>query len=773
MAIEKDELRTVLSLVGASAYSTRMMGAATATRGVGVASTQTAGGMLSLQAAMGPVTIILGAVTAAAVAAAAAIAAVGAVAAVTAKQAVEFETALVGVEAQSGYTAEEMRGVHEQILNLDSALAKADLVSALQAFAFAGFEAETALEGMGVAAQAAEAFAADAGVTAMALLKVMTAYNVEARDSAAVMDLLATSAAQGELQLEEMARFLPRVAVAASNAGTSLNDMTAAVEAYSHFAGSAELTTTYLTGLFRALANEGFALEISQRGLVAVLRDIGEETNMSRAALQELLGSAEAVDAFVGLATGDFQALETAMMHSADAAGMVAGALAIRRDSVMNALDRTKASLEAMKIRLGEVVLLWSSDYTQALAIAAKAIQIFATAQLELATETKRTSSENKANYYAMARGIVVAMGTIVDVILQTAGIIALLSAPFFQLAQAITFAIIKIKQVQLALAEFRSGGRTTDHIRALRDDVRVWKEIFHEAGGFVSMLDPISAAMEAAKPFGNWRKSAKEFTAGVLGNIDELERKAASADISANAVSIGKKFPAPSPPGSDEDAELPGVARVAAIDEYRTKLRRVYETLRAGESDRVRLAQIEVRYRELDLAAVNAIVTASARLNMEDKERAALEEKYHRSRTAHIKAETSLEVALARVAEKSARDAERAQTKRERLAERARMNAVRDYKRVADIAMRANDVVQKVIGGQMGAEASEAIQRITGQSIARGRYNLAGVRTDGSSTITLEIKAPSDMPEAQKAQMASWLRDLIREGGKQGIPLQ
>jgi TP901 family phage tail tape measure protein len=286
---------------------------------------------------------------------------------VAVKTAMKFQTELADVQTQAQYTNQEMDKISDIILRTDTALSESQMLDAIKSFAFAGWDAAGALEGMRISAMAAGAYMADAGTTASALMKTLTAFNKPASEAAYTMDVLAKAAAVGEVELEDMAHFLPRVSVTAGAAGVSLEEMAASVAAVSHYSGDARLATSSLQAMYRDLAVAGYGAQLSSEGLVATLRSIVIEAGGSRKKLTELVGSAEAVDAIIALSTGDFKSLTKAIEQMGEAAGTVAEAAAVRATTLQNSLGRVRKELTSTAIAVG-------SEYIPALESIVKSI---------------------------------------------------------------------------------------------------------------------------------------------------------------------------------------------------------------------------------------------------------------------------------------------------------------------------------------------------------------------------------------------------------------
>lgn len=418
MAVTKDELQTIMSVAGATRYQAEMAKASMATHKLGDAQDATSRRGASLGQRLGAFRQAANPYIVAIMAAVAATAAVAAAMKKASDAAREFGVSMADLDTQASFSRKEMADLESAILGTDTALTHAQLVDAIKPFAYAGWEAADAMKAWEVNARAAEAYSMDAAASGDALLKTMVAFDEPASRAAYVMDILAAAAAGGTMEFGELARYVPRVASAARGAGASLEEMAASLQAISFYAGSAEEAAGGLNVLYRSLAQTGYDSAVKQKGLLSVLRGIYAQTGGNRAKLQELLGSAEAVDAIVKLSTGDFAMLSKAMNDMAGASGTVADALGKRRDSLDNTLKRLQKSIQDVLIMGGKLVNQVARGWVDAFVQAARAVGQFmrewqermraAASETEITAETTRERARDIVIVFAgIAKGAV------------------------------------------------------------------------------------------------------------------------------------------------------------------------------------------------------------------------------------------------------------------------------------------------------------------------------------------------------------------------------
>lgn len=471
------QLVTTLRVAGQAAYNAQMGAAAASTSSVGVAANDASVDMMAmskaqqasavagqeyaasqgtaaaatqaLSTAAGKAQIVLAAHAAMLTAQVAAYGAIAAAAWTAYKRSNEFETALTNLDTQAGYTEEQMQALGNRILETNSALTPEEWAGAMAPFAYAGYQAEQAWQAAEAAARASEAYMTDTKETAGALLKTMEAYNIEAQYAAYTMDVLAQAAASGTMEMTDLARYIPRVASAGAEAGATLEEMAATLSAISFYAGSAEEATGGLRTLYRALANAGYEARIAQEGLLPVLRDVMNQTNGNRQALQEMLGSAEAVDAFLKLATGDFQKLRDAMGGMSDAAGTVNDALSGRQDSTDHAINVVVQNLERLKTIIGEIIKLQNGPWL-------KSIQVITTAMKEYFLEVKKGLEEERDNTESTRKQQIEMAKDLLEA-LRALGSVAIESARIFSIY---TYSLLKHTHIMLEMGRAYNQAR-------------------------------------------------------------------------------------------------------------------------------------------------------------------------------------------------------------------------------------------------------------------------------------------------------------------------
>jgi TP901 family phage tail tape measure protein len=484
MAMTKDELQTIMSVVGATLYQAEMAKAAAATHKLGDAQESASRKGQTLEQRWGALKKAAHPYVVAIMMAVAATAAVAAALKKASDAAREFERNMADLDTQAGFSRAEMAGLEDAILGTDTALTQAELADAIKPFAFAGWAAADAMKAWEVNARAAEAYAMDAAASGDALLKTMVAFDEPVSRAAYVMDILAAAAAGGTMEFGELARYVPRVSSAARGAGASLEEMAASLQAISFYAGSAEEAAGGLNIMYRSLAQNGYNSRIEQEGLLSVLRDIYAQTGGNRAKLQEMLGSAEAVDAIVKLSTGDFAMLSKALNDMAGASGTVADALGKRRDSLDNTLKRLQKSIADVIVMGGKLVNQVVRGWVDAFVQAARAVGQFmrewqermraAAGETEITAETIRERAHDIVIVFAeIAKGAILLGRVLVaqaSVWMGLAVVVQEVRVGYYQIIEAYRYLRWSLSPTDEHLEQWRKARAVADGARTSLD---------------------------------------------------------------------------------------------------------------------------------------------------------------------------------------------------------------------------------------------------------------------------------------------------------------
>jgi len=776
----------------------------------------------ALQASLAPVLLVLVAMAVSTAAMVAGLLAAAKAAKDLSAENIKFEKLLVDMATQSSFTSAEMQRLRDHILSVDSALSHAELVGAITPFAFAAWEAEDAFVAMVATAKAAEAYQVAAAEAGSALLKTLVAFNIEAKYSAYVMDVIAAAAAGGTMEFKELAQYIPRVASQAGAAGLKLEEMGAALQAISFYSGNAREATGLLVSLFRSLAMEGYDAEIAERGLVNVLRDLYDETGGNRAALMELLGTAEAVDAVVKFATNDFHELEKAMLAQAEAAGTVADATAKREDSLENALGKAAKAIEDVKVKGGALVNQMGGPWIRGFAMAARAVADFAGEISIEMTGAAEDTEDSQERIRAAAIQLVDAFGEIVNMTLEVSKGLALLAANNALAAANVQLLVVAYRELALYWAQ-QTG--TTREIEAAKAALQMAKD---------------ARALSLKGMVWSWKwawSGADEAKAKIAAAIAAIKAKLAEMETAEPGDS--EKPPPLDPKGAAGASAAQKAAwanELIALKQRRDARLMEYEILKAQATDAKALAQLEADHAKRMLDFGREI--ANRELWLGNKEMQGLQKKVNDLHAAAIRAELELrkvtgaetvsglqdelkllqqkkellktttqdkqkqaqmeldfllkvkdlemEIIAAKLragditqkqaeadALKIVTDLERAKNSLAAAVVDRQGKALRDYKEAAKETRAMYEAVQAVIGGQLHGQVREAIERLSGAGLGDkgGAAYIRRPEQVGRDKIVIEVRGLGVNGDQARDVVMRALMPALSTASQQGVP--
>ncbi|RYZ17171.1 MAG: phage tail tape measure protein, partial [Myxococcaceae bacterium] len=211
----------------------------------------------------------------------------------------------------------------------------------------------------------------DVRTAADGLTGVMASYGSQLRNVTQASDMMFVSAADGKTSIEELSRFIGRVAPIASQTGVSLGELLAATGALTK---NNIQTSTSMEGLRAIIASvakpsqeasklaEALGLEFSitalkARGLAGFLTEVNEKTHGSAEEMAMLFGGVEALlpaMTLTGTASADFAA---SLKHMEDSAGRTEAAFQKMASTPQFALDQLRARFSELQGEVGSDIL--------------------------------------------------------------------------------------------------------------------------------------------------------------------------------------------------------------------------------------------------------------------------------------------------------------------------------------------------------------------------------------------------------------------------------
>ena len=211
----------------------------------------------------------------------------------------------------------------------------------------------------------------DVRTAADGLTGVMASYGSQLRNVTQAADMMFVSAADGKTSIEDLSRFIGRVAPIASQTGVSLAELLAATGALTKNNIQTSTAMEGLRAIIAAVAKpshdaaklaDALGLEFSitalkAKGLAGFLQDVNEKTEGSTDEMAMLFGGVEAllpVMTLTGTASADFAA---SLKHMQDSAGRTEAAFQKMASTPQFALDQLRARFSELQGEVGGDIL--------------------------------------------------------------------------------------------------------------------------------------------------------------------------------------------------------------------------------------------------------------------------------------------------------------------------------------------------------------------------------------------------------------------------------
>jgi TP901 family phage tail tape measure protein len=301
--------------------------------------------------------------------------------------AIDFESAMRNVNSIAGLSESALAGVNDQVLALatKSGQAPVTLAEGLYQIVSSGFEAADAMTILAAAATAATAGLTTTDVAAKAITAVLNAYSLGADQAAAVSNSLFQIVNLGVVSFEELAVEIGTVLPTANALGVTLDELGAAYAVLTRAGVSAAESTTQIDAVMRsfikpteamqaAIEAAGFAsgeAMIASLGFGGALEWLATVVDGSSEKANELAGDVRAVRGLLGLTANageDYAAMLVAMSGAQADGGATAKVLAEQQKSVAFQMQRAKAAIQVVAIRLGSIFLPAVAKGAQAVA---------------------------------------------------------------------------------------------------------------------------------------------------------------------------------------------------------------------------------------------------------------------------------------------------------------------------------------------------------------------------------------------------------------------
>ncbi|MEB8101058.1 phage tail tape measure protein [Staphylococcus xylosus] len=172
------------------------------------------------------------------------------------KKSADFEQQMSRVGAVSQASGSDLKVMSAQAVDLGAKTSKSasEVAEGMNELAQLGFSAKQVMSAMPGVISAAEASGADMATTAQVMASSMNAFNIKAKDSGHVADMLATAANDSAADIEYMGEALKYAGTPAHSLGVTMEDTSAAIEVMSNSGLKGEQAGTVLRASFIRLA---------------------------------------------------------------------------------------------------------------------------------------------------------------------------------------------------------------------------------------------------------------------------------------------------------------------------------------------------------------------------------------------------------------------------------------------------------------------------------------------------------------------------------------
>ncbi len=285
----------------------------------------------------------------------------------------EFNLAMAEVATIMRLSADEMKGVNEQLLTLSKETGKApvELTRGLYQTVSAGVEAGKAMEFLEQATRAAIGGVAEVKEAVDLSTSVLDAYGMATEEVGRIHDIAFKTIEKGKTTYSELAASMGTVLPFASQLDISLEDLFAATAALTKGGIETATATTYLKGVLSAVISPsakaaetaedleiGFnAAALKAKGLAGFLDDVKTATKGDIEVLGKLFGNVRglgAVLALTGKQAEEFAKIQDALRDSTGAAGEAFTTMA---ESDAKKFDDALNNIRVTMIIIGSTVL--------------------------------------------------------------------------------------------------------------------------------------------------------------------------------------------------------------------------------------------------------------------------------------------------------------------------------------------------------------------------------------------------------------------------------
>ncbi len=285
-----------------------------------------------------------------------------------------FDTEMQRIVGLVGVAQESVDGMRKGVLALSgvTAIAPAELASALFAVTSAGQRGDQAMATLRVSAMAAAAGMGETKSVALALVGALQSYGAAGLTASDATDILVATVRAGNLEADTLASQLARIVPIAAGAGVSLEQLGGAIALITRTGASTAETVTGLRAAIIAInapttealttfeemgvTAKDLQTALSEKGLVAALRLVRGAAGDNESVFRKMIGSIEGVTAANVLINASSKDLADTFGAVGNAAGVTEEAFQVAADTAEFKFRQAIVDLKVTMVELGATI---------------------------------------------------------------------------------------------------------------------------------------------------------------------------------------------------------------------------------------------------------------------------------------------------------------------------------------------------------------------------------------------------------------------------------
>lgn len=668
------------------------------------------------------------------------------------REGMKFESLMKDTEIQSGSTAEAMERVKSAALSqdlVDLGMSGTMAADAYKLLASEGYSAAEMQQAMLPIMQTAVATGGDQAQMTRMMLAIMRQYKFELSDLPAIGNAITGALNMTTFQIDDLMGAMKYAGPIASSMGWSFGETVAVLNVLYQQMGNFEMVGTGFRGVMNALMTPSQQMQAAFAEAGLNIQDFAKYSNDAGAALQ-WLQSGTWNQALIMRAFGAEAGLAATILIGAavpsiiktgdtiDTTGNVARDATNKMSTLEGRIAQLTAGFANLKIELYEASKFLSSDLVQGVSLAQQAVSQYLDASIEKLQAHEKATGTNRDMQLEVAQDIIKAGAAIATIMIHISRVLA------YQAAQVLVL-VESYQALKLVMLDMELNYR------------KMWPGISNRESELPALIkrtrQDISETHAALVAAGKWAIGGEATKV-----IEQIER--AKEDLLQRVAILsalrGVKMPSPSSGASDTSRNKAATATQQPVTEdleeanklYAQQIQAIAEITRQQKSltdDPVRAAQIELAGKEAALEILRRQEATALRLKAD-------EEKLREARLARMRGESEV-----LEAQKAIRDQE------SRVNEHERSRNVQYFEELAKRHRAVNDAVQMVIGGRLSEQVQEQIKRLGSLGEAKGW--LRGIRRQGNNRIVLELQdRTGTLTQGQINQVGDWILGNLRQ---------